>query len=100
MKIAAITIAYNDGYKFKEWCQWYEEYKDEIAIHIIVDNHSVPKYLQQVKNYFKNSIIIEFTSNGGCTDAYNDGIRKALVNPNVDAIMLIGNDMKIKKDSV
>lgn len=49
MKIAAITIAYNDGYKFKEWCQWYEEYKDEIAIHIIVDNHSVPKYLQQVK---------------------------------------------------
>jgi len=97
MKIAAITITYNDGYKFKEWCQWYEEYKDEIDIHIIVDNHSVPEYLQQVKNYFKNSIIIERTSNGGCTGAYNDGIRFALSDSEVDAIMLIGNDVKLEK---
>ena len=30
MKIAAITITYNDDYKFDEWYQHYCEYKDEL----------------------------------------------------------------------
>jgi len=100
MKIAAITITYNDGYKFKEWCKWYEEYKDELDMHIIVDNHSESEYLQDVKKYFTDSIIIERETNGGCTGAYNDGIRKALENRNIEAIMLIGNDMRLETGSI
>ena len=42
MKIAVIQITFNDGYKFKEWCGWYEEFKNEIDTHIIVDNGSKP----------------------------------------------------------
>lgn len=95
MKIAAITITYNDDYKFKEWCQHYEEYRNEIDIHIIVDNGSERGYLRQVKDYFKDSIIIERRDNGGCTGAYNDGIKLALADKNVDAIALIGNDIKL-----
>jgi GT2 family glycosyltransferase len=68
-------------------------------MHIIVDNGSLPDYLQKVKTYFKESFIIERTINGGCTGAYNDGIRKALKDKNVDAIMLIGNDIKLQKGS-
>jgi len=100
MKIAAITITYNDEYKFNEWCKWYEEYKDDLNSHIIVDNHSEPEYLQKVTSYFTNSIIIERKTNGGCTGAYNDGIRKALENPDIDTIMLIGNDMKLDKGTI
>lgn len=100
MKIAGITITLNDGYKFKEWCQWYEEYKDELYVHIIVDNGSDDEYKKKLKEYFKNSIIIERTTNGACTLAYNDGIRKALEIPEIDGIMLIGNDLRMKTGNV
>jgi len=100
MKIAAITITYNDNYKFDEWCQYYLEYKNDIYQHIIVDNGSEKEYLKKVKHYFKDSIIIERTSNGGCTGAYNDGLRLALEDTNIDTIMLIGNDMKWEKGAI
>lgn len=100
MKIAAITITYNDGFKFREWCEYYEEYKDEIDVHIIIDNASDESYLHDVESYFNDSIIIKRRNNGGCTAAYNDGIKKALEDKSIDAIMLIGNDMKLKKGSV
>lgn len=95
MKIAGIIITYNDGYKFKEWCQWYEEYKAELYKLIIVDNGSEKEYLKQVESYFKDAIIIKRTTNGGCTSAYNDGIRKSLEDPDVTHITLIGNDMRL-----
>jgi GT2 family glycosyltransferase len=100
MKIAAITITYNDDYKFKEWVEHYNEYKDELFLHIIVDNGSKPEYLTLVEKTFVNSIIIKRITNGGCTSAYNDGIKLALSNPEVEAIMLIGNDIIIKTGSL
>ena len=100
MKVACITIAYNDDYKFEEWCKWYDIYKEELYLHIIVDNGSQKEFLDRVKAYFTNSHIIERKTNGGCTSAYNDGIRYALADPNVDAIMLLGNDIKCKKGSI
>lgn len=90
----------NDGFKFTEWCKWYEEYKDELYIHIVVDNASDPSYLKHVKDFFKDSIIIERAVNGGCTAAYNDGIRKALEYREVDAIALCGNDCRFKKGAL
>lgn len=96
MKIAAITITYNDDYKFKEWFQHYSEYKDELYIHIIIDNNSNKDYLKKVKETFVESYIIERTSNGGCTGAYNDGINYALSLPEVDSIMLIANDIRLE----
>lgn len=100
MKIAGITMTMNDGFKFAEWCKWYEEYKDELYIHIVVDNASESSYLKQVKEYFRDSIVIERKTNGGCTAAYNDGIRKALEFEEVDAIALCGNDVRFKKGAL
>lgn len=100
MKVACITIVYNDDYKFEEWCKWYDIYREELYLHIIVDNGSQKEFLDKVKAYFSNSHIIERKKNGGCTSAYNDGIRYALTDPNVDAIMLLGNDIKLNKGAV
>lgn len=100
MKVAGITITLNDDYKVNEWKKWYEEYKNELALHIIVDNGSSPKYIKTIKSFFPNSIIIERKTNGGCTMAYNDGIKKALEHSSIDAIMLIGNDVRIEKGSI
>lgn len=100
MKIAAITITYNDGYKLDEWYNLYLEYKNDIYKHIIIDNGSSAVYLSQVKKKFTNSIVVERSINGGTTAAYNDGILLALSDSEVDSIMLIGNDMKIDGKSV
>lgn len=95
MKIAAITITLNDDFKFNEWVGHYNEYKQELYKHIIIDNGSEPEYLAKVKSAFKDSIIIERQTNGGCTIAYNDGIRLALEDEEVDSIMLVGNDIRL-----
>lgn len=100
MHIAAIAITFNDGFKFREWVDHYSLYKDELYKNIIVDNGSDPRYLELVENTFTDSHIIKRQSNGGCTGAYNDGIRFALKDPKVDAIMLIGNDIKLEKGGV
>jgi GT2 family glycosyltransferase len=100
MKVAAIVITFNDDFRFKEWVEHHQLYKDELYMHIIVDNDSKPGYLQMVEHTFSDSHIIRRTSNGGCTGAYNDGIRFALSYPEVDAIMLIGNDIKLEKGGV
>ena len=100
MKVAGIVITYNDGYKFSEWCRWYEEYKNVLYQLIIVDNGSAPEYIRQVEDYFKDAIIIKRSTNGGCTSAYNDGIRKALEDPSVTHIALIGNDIRLQPGSL
>ncbi|MDD3195070.1 MAG: glycosyltransferase family 2 protein [Paludibacter sp.] len=100
MKIAAISITYNDDYKLNEWFDYYQFYKDELFLHIIVDNSSSKEYLDKVESMFVDSFIIKRTSNGGCTSAYNDGIRYALANKEVDAIMLIGNDIKLESGGI
>lgn len=100
MKVAAITVTYNDGYKLKEWYKYYLEYRNELFIHIIVDNGSEDNYFKEMASLFSESIIIKRTTNGGSTIAYNDGIKLALKNKEIDAIMLIGNDIRLSKDGV
>jgi len=100
MKIAAITISLNDGYKLSEWFNHYLEYKNDIYLHIIVDNGSQPEYFEEVKRLFIDSVIIRRETNGGSTSAYNDGIEYAIKKTETDAIMLIANDVKIEKGGV
>lgn len=100
MKVAAIIITYNDDYKIKEWVKHHQSYKDELVHHIIVDNGSKSDYLKMVEESFPDSHIIKRSTNGGCTGAYNDGIRFALNDIEVDAIMLIGNDMKLETGGI
>jgi GT2 family glycosyltransferase len=100
MKVAAITVTYDDGYKVRQWIDYYNEYKDAIYLLVIVDNGSDPDYLKTVEESFPEAMIIKRTSNGGSTAAYNDGIRHALQIREVDSIMLIGNDIRISGDDV
>ncbi|HLN56057.1 MAG TPA: glycosyltransferase [Bacteroidales bacterium] len=100
MHVASVAITFNDGFKFREWVDHYNLYKDELYMNIIVDNGSDQEYLELVENSFSGTHIIKRQTNGGCTGAYNDGIRFALSDPDVDAIMLIGNDIRLEKGGV
>ena len=100
MHVAGISITFNDDFKFKEWKQHVNSYRDELYRHIIVDNGSASGYITMLENAFPGSELIKRSTNGGCTGAYNDGIRLALSDPDVDAIMLIGNDIRLEKGGV
>lgn len=97
MKIAGISMTYNDGYKLKEWKKHYAEYKKYLDTYVIVDNGSEEAYLNELKLTFPNAVIIERKENGGCTAAYNDGIRFVLKNTDIEALAIIANDMKLTK---
>lgn len=98
MKIAVVSMTYNDGYKIHEWQEHYLAYKDEIEYFVIVDNGSEKEYLDLLKETFPTAVIIERQSNGGCTAAYNDGINYVLKNTDVEAIAIIANDIKLSKN--
>lgn len=95
MNIAMITMTRNDDCRFREWKEHYEEYKNDLFLHIIVDNGSTEEYRIRLKDSFPDSRIIELGYNGGCTAAYNAGIKYALEQPEVDAISLLANDVRM-----
>ncbi|HHT23625.1 MAG TPA: glycosyltransferase family 2 protein [Bacteroidales bacterium] len=98
MRIAVITITYNDVTRITQWYELYQEYKNDIKWHIIVDNSSREEYINMLEATFKSSIIIKRNSNGGCTEAYNDGIQYALNNTDCDSIAIIVNDTKVSNN--
>lgn len=99
MKIAGVSLTYNDGYKLKEWHEHYLGYKDQLDVYIIIDNNSEESYKEQLKSLFNDgTVIIERDSNGGCTGAYNDGIKYALEKTEADAILIIANDFKLSEN--
>lgn len=95
-----ITMTYNDDFRLKEWVEYYNIYKDELYKHIIVDNGSSNDYIEQLYKLFPNSTIIELGYNGGCTAAYNAGIKMALQDPLADAISLMANDIMFEKGEI
>ena len=97
MKIAVVSMTRNDDFRLNHWKQYFEDYRDELYKHIVVDNGSSFEYINDLKKHFPDSTIIELGYNGGCTGAYNAGIKYALSDPKVEAIALIGNDVKIEK---
>ncbi|MDM7987657.1 MAG: glycosyltransferase family 2 protein [Smithella sp.] len=100
MAVASITITRNDFHILEQWKKFYDEYKDAINKHIIVDNDSTAEYKTCLRELFPNSILIERDSNGGTTAAYNDGIKRALEDKTIDAIILLANDIKIDAVSI
>ncbi len=95
MKIAVVSMTYNDSYKINEWREHFDEYKNELSHFVIVDNGSEKTYLDLLKKTFPEAIIIERSQNGGCTAAYNDGIKYILENTDDEAVAIIANDMKL-----
>lgn len=100
MKIGVVTITYNDNYKLLQWCQHYKEYASDVFLHVIVDNGSSKAYVKQLHHYFPQSVILERVVNGGCTGAYNDGINYLLLNSDVDAVALVGNDIRLSQGAL
>ncbi len=100
MRIASVTVTYNDQYKIKEWLSCYHEYRSEISVHIIVDSGSDPDFSRVLHDLFPDSVILHRDRNMGTTAGYNDGIRYALKRKDIDSILLLGNDIRMPSGSL
>lgn len=99
-KIALVTTAYNQFQDFSNWKTHYNDYKDEISYHIIIDNNSNYEYKKLYKPFFKNSIVIELPVGKGITGGYNEAIKYIQKNLDVDYIIFLLQDMNIPKGGV
>ena len=52
MKIAAITLTRNDDFRLVPWKMYFQDYKDELYEHIVVDNGSTPEYQRKLREAF------------------------------------------------
>jgi GT2 family glycosyltransferase len=68
-------------------------------LHILADNGSSEGYLNALRAYFPESVIIRREDNGGQTAAWNDGISYAL-KLDYDAILLIDQDVQISAAAI
>lgn len=95
MKIAAITVAFNEDYQLKNFKNYFTQYSGQLYRHIIVDNGSSLGYVTLLKQEFPQSTILTLSENGGTTAAFNSGIKYALEDPEVEGILLTVQDVKL-----
>ena len=95
MKIATITIFCNEEFRLNNWKELYNEYKDDVALHVIVNNgcSDDTKILQ---DNFPNSLVIESKTNNMMA-SYNLALTEILRDPEINAIMQICNDIRLEK---
>lgn len=98
MKIASITVYCNEEFRLQNWITFYNEYKDSISLHIIVNNGNKDDS-EKLKKIFPDSLVI-YSLEKSLTLSYNKGIAEALKHEDIDSVLLIGNDMKISSHGI
>ena len=97
MKIATITIFCNETFRIDNWLTYYSSYKNEISIHIIVNNGDTND-TKILKKKFPNSIVL-YSPTTNMLAAYNMGYKEALKHKEIDAIAQITNDIKLSNNA-
>lgn len=100
MRVAAVSISYNESIRLNQWIELYSGYKDNLAYHIIVDNNSNQNNYDAMEKLFPNSTIIKLDKNYGFNKAHNVGIKYALEHTDADAILYIGTDFMLSDQCI
>ena len=94
MKIASITIFCNESFRLEPWIRYYEEYKDDLYLQIIVNNGSFSDN-ELLKKYFPDAVIL-YSESSNMIASYNLAIKYILENTEADSILQITNDLRIE----
>lgn len=97
LRIAAVAVAFNEDHQLSAFKRHYDGYADQLYAHVIVDNGSRPDYVRRLEQTFPASTILSLPGNGGTTAAFNAGIRHALGDPQVDAVLLTVQDVQLDR---
>ena len=93
MKIAAITIFCNERFRADAWRQYYEEYKEDLYMHVIV-NDGNPEDMGYLQERFPESLVL-FSPTRNMMASYNLALQAVLKDPEVDAVAQIVNDIRV-----
>ena len=93
MKIAAITIFCDERFRADAWRQYYEEYKDDLYLHVIVNNGN-PEDTVYLQERFPESLVL-FSPTRNMMASYNLALQAVLKDPEVDAVAQIVNDIRL-----
>lgn len=93
MKIAAITIFCDERFRADAWRQYYEEYKDDLYLHVIVNNGN-PEDMGYLQELFPESLVL-FSPTRNMMASYNLALQAILKDPEVDAVAQIVNDIRL-----
>lgn len=97
-KIATMTVFCNEDFRIENWVDFYNEYKDEIDYHVIINNgNEVDNVLLQ--EAFPNSVVL-YSSGKNLLRAYNVGLKYIYDHYHVDAVMQITNDIRFEKGAI
>lgn len=98
MKIACITVFCNEAFRLDNWKRYYSEYKDNIALHVIVNNGN-SEDSRMLKNQFPHSVVLE-SPGANLLRAYNVGTKFVLQDKTIDAVMQVTNDIKFQEGAI
>lgn len=98
MKIATVTIYCNEGFRLEAWRRYYEEYRGDIGLHVIVNNGS-KEDTPLLRETFPGSVVLE-SPTPNMMASYNLALREILKDPEVDAIAQIVNDIQLSKGAL
>ena len=98
MKVATITLFCNEGFRLEAWKQYYSEYRDDIALHVIVNNGN-PSDTALLRESFPDSLVIESDS-PNMMYSYNLALREILKDQDVDTVGQIVNDIRIERGGI
>lgn len=98
MNVAVITVFCNELFRLDRWEQYYNEYRNEVSLHIIVNNGN-KDHSSILKHRFPKSIVLDCPSTN-LLKAYNIGLKYVLSSDEIDAIMQITNDVQFKPGAI
>lgn len=97
MRIATITVFCNERFRVPKWKEYYEGYKADIYLHVIVNNGD-SEDTSYLKEEFPESIVLTCPTNN-LLAAYNMGLKEVLIDDSIDAISQITNDIKLSNNA-
>lgn len=93
MRIATITLYCNERFRLDAWKEYYAGYKDEVYLHVIVNNGDAAE-TGVLRDAFPDSLILESPTRNMMA-SYNLALRRILEDPDVDAVAQIVNDIRL-----
>lgn len=98
MKIAAVTIYCNEDFRLEAWKRYYEEYRGDIGLHVIVNNGR-KEDTPLLRAAFPDSLVLE-SPTPNMMASYNLALREILKDPEIDAIAQIVNDIRLSEGAL
>lgn len=95
MRIATITLFCNEHFRLDDWVHYYNEYRDDISLHVIVNNGSIED-TELLQSRFPKSLVL-YSPTKNMMASYNLALREILKDETIDTIAQIVNDIRLSE---